>query len=136
VARYSVPVSSAPATHGIRCGASLDAHTFRELARTMALDHHKWDAQVGDVAALAPFPLVLSKAAWRELHSLSTALARETVAIECELLDRPDRHARLGLSPRLVSALRRHPDASATPATARIMRFDFTRPQRGGGCPK
>ncbi len=26
----------------------------------MALEHHKWDAQVGDVAALAPFPVVLS----------------------------------------------------------------------------
>ena len=79
LARYSVPVSSALATDGIRCGASLDARTFGNLARTMALEHQKWDAQVGDVAALAPFPVVLSRAAWQELQSLSTALARETL---------------------------------------------------------
>jgi glutathionylspermidine synthase len=125
LARYRVLMSSATATHGIRCGANLDTHTFRELARTMALDHHKWDAQVGDVAALAPFPVVLSKATWYELQSLSTALAHETLGIERELMGRPDLHARLGLSPRLVRALRSHPEASATPAAARIMRFDF-----------
>ena len=61
----------------------------------MGLEKHKWDAQVGDVAALAPFPLVLSKAAWQELKALSLALAQETVRLEMELLRRPDLHARM-----------------------------------------
>ena len=90
-----------PLTHAIRCADTLEHRSFLELARTLALEHHKWDAQVGDVAALAPFPLVLSRDAWRQLQSLATALARETIGLEHELADRPDLYARLGLRPRL-----------------------------------
>jgi hypothetical protein len=112
-------------SHAVHCGEQLDERSFLDLVRTMALEHHKWDAQVGDVAALAPFPLVLSKAAWKELECLAATLARETVGLEKELANRPDLHARIGLSPQLARALRSHPDAAPTPAAARIMRFDF-----------
>jgi hypothetical protein len=91
----------------------------------MALEHHKWDAQVGDIAALAPFPLVLSRPEWQELETLASALARETVGLERELPSRPDLHARMGLSSPLAQALRWDPDARSTPSAARIMRFDF-----------
>jgi hypothetical protein len=109
----------------IRCAEALDERSFRDLVRTMALDHHKWDAQVGDVAALAPFPLVLTKVAWDELRSCAVGLARETVAIERELARRSDLYARIGLSPRLARALRFSANVAPTPAAARIMRFDF-----------
>jgi hypothetical protein len=118
-------VSTASIRNAIRCGDSLGDRRFRDLARTMALEHHKWDAQVGDVTALAPFPLVLSKPAWRELRVTASALARETVAIETELGGRPDLFARIGLSTNLARALRSQPGAALTPAAARIMRFDF-----------
>ena len=91
----------------------------------MALEHHKWDAQVGDVTALASFPLVLSRSAWRELQVIATALAQETLGIEIELQGRPDLFARIGLSANLARALRSQPDAPPTPAAARVMRFDF-----------
>ena len=109
----------------LRCGRSIAPAAFGEIVRMMALDHHKWDAQVGDVAVLAPFPVVLSRGAWREIASAAEALARETVAVEDELTGRPDLHARLGLPASLASALRPQPSASSTPAAARIMRFDF-----------
>jgi hypothetical protein len=109
----------------VRCGPCVDPRTFADLSRTLALEHHKWDAQVGDVAALASFPLILSRATWRELASTAGALARETVAIEDELARRPALHARLGLSTRLARALRPDPAAAPPPAAARIMRFDF-----------
>jgi len=118
-------VNTESARHAIRCGDRLDNRVFQDLARTLALDHHKWDAQVGDVAALAPFPVVLSKVAWRELQLTARALAQETMAIETELQDRPDLFARIGLSANLAQALRSEPDAAPTPAAARIMRFDF-----------
>jgi hypothetical protein len=110
---------------GVRCGQQLDPVTFAGIVRTMALDHHKWDAQVGDVAALAPFPLLLSRGAWRRLKSLAVALAKETVAIEGELARRHDLHARLGLHGALARALIPRTGITQSPAAARIMRFDF-----------
>jgi hypothetical protein len=91
----------------------------------MALEHQKWDAQVGDVAALAAFPIVLSRDAWRELAALATSLAAETVAMEDEIARRPELHAHLGVPAALSRAftvLRGQPPAAPAP---RIMRFDF-----------
>jgi glutathionylspermidine synthase len=90
----------------------------------MALWHQKWDAQVGDVAALASFPLVLTRGTWEELAALAVALANETHAVERELTGRADLHARLGLPPSLAAVLRA-PGTQAPPAAGRIVRFDF-----------
>src|SRR5262245_57553556 len=88
----------------------------------MELSHFKWDAQVGDVTALAPFPLLLGRSSWRELEDLAERLAAETLAAEQELLGRPALHARIAL-PRPLRQLFAH--GTPTPAAARVMRFDF-----------
>jgi glutathionylspermidine synthase len=103
----------------------MDRRAFADVVRTMALHHEKWDAQVGDFAALAPFPLVLAKSAWDRLASLAQALAYETLAMENELAGRPELWARLGVPVSLRRALRADAEEPAAPAAARIMRFDF-----------
>lgn len=97
----------------------------------MALEHHKWDAQVGDVAVLAPFPLVLAPGTWVRLASTAEALAREVLSAEGELAARPELHAALGLSRPLARALRPVPQAPPNVTGPRILRFDF-HPTRDG----
>jgi len=106
----------------IRIGPTLDAEAFHEIRRTMELSHFKWDAQVGDVTALAPFPLLLGRSTWRELEDLAERLAAETLAVEQELLGRPALHARIALPRPLRPLFAR---GTPTPAAARVMRFDF-----------
>ena len=117
----------------IRIGRTLDDDTFCEIRRQMELSHYKWDAQVGDVTSLAPFPLLVDSTTWRELAMLAEQLTRETLAVERELVEQPTLHTSLGL-PRQLRALfapARRPDGaprrvpSPTPAAARVMRFDF-----------
>src|SRR4051794_24947639 len=57
--------------HPIRTGPSLDPATSCEIRREMELSHCKWDAQVGDVSAIADFPLLISRATWAELAHLA-----------------------------------------------------------------
>jgi hypothetical protein len=109
----------------VRCGDRVDRRSFLGLTRTLTREHHQWDAQVGDVAALAPFRLVLFRAAWRKLDSLAGALAPESVAIKKKLADGLDLHTCLGLPPRLARALRADPNSAPTPSAARIMRLGF-----------
>jgi glutathionylspermidine synthase len=106
----------------IRVGRTLDPALFREIRRTMELLHFKWDAQVGDITALAPFPLLIGEATWRTLAGFAEQLTAETLAVESELLERPELHRALAL-PRALHRLLARPNA--TPAAARIMRFDF-----------
>jgi glutathionylspermidine synthase len=94
----------------------------------MELHHFKWDVQVGDVTALAPFPLLITRRAWEELAALAERLTRETLAIERELLERPGLHERLALPSPLSRLLRRRllrRRIAPTPPVARVMRFDF-----------
>jgi glutathionylspermidine synthase len=114
-----------------RCADAMAARAFEDVVRTMALHHEKWDAQVGDVAAMARFPLVLSKPAWARLASMAASLARETVAMEAELSNRPELWSRLGLPRALDRALRPRRDEPPTPGAARIMRFDFHPTEEG-----
>ncbi|HEX5138445.1 MAG TPA: glutathionylspermidine synthase family protein [Planctomycetota bacterium] len=98
----------------------------REAVRRRAIfDCCKWDPQVGDASALAPFPLALEPRAWDELAGAAEALARETLAAEAELLARPDLHGRLGLPRELRRRVAEVPRLGATPGAARVMRFDF-----------
>ena len=87
----------------------------------MMLHACKWDPQVGDVATLAPFPLLLTPAAWQELAAAAEQLASELMPAERALIDRPDLHAMLGIPWRLRAALR---NATRT-NTSRVLRFDF-----------
>lgn len=102
----------------------LDRTTWVTLRRRAIFECCKWDPQIGDVATLAPFPLVLTRAAWRELSSLAEALARELAAFESELAMRTDLHGRLGL-PRGVRAALAAARESFAPGIARLVRFDF-----------
>jgi glutathionylspermidine synthase len=114
-----------------RCADAMAAGAFADIVRKMALHHEKWDAQVGDVAAMAPFPLLLSRPAWAALASTAASLARETLAMEAELSLRPELWPRLGLPRALDRALRPRREEPPTPAAARIMRFDFHPTEEG-----
>src|SRR5205085_843211 len=92
--------------------------------RTMELDHFKWDAQVGDVAALAPFPLWIDAADWAELAAIAERLATEVIAFEREVAARPELVREIGV-PRPLR------DCMAEREGPRVMRFDF-HPTRDG----
>ena len=89
------------------------------VRRRLALDHARWDPQVGDVATVAAFPLLLQDRHWQQLRRWTELLAAEAVAAEAELLARPDLLNRLGLARRIRRRLR---PAAAVP---RLVRFDF-----------
>lgn len=88
----------------------------------MELSHCKWDSQVGDLTAVADFPLLISRETWNDLADLAERLSAETLSVEHELLDRPDLYARIALPRPLRSLLAKGPP---TPAAVRVMRFDF-----------
>jgi glutathionylspermidine synthase len=107
-----------------RCGAPLEAEAFARLRREMVLEHCKWDPQVGDTSTLASFPLVLSRAAWRELAGWAEALSAEASSAERELAERPELQRRLGLPRKLRSALEPRSEESL-PEAPRAYRYDF-----------
>jgi glutathionylspermidine synthase len=111
-----------PGTHPIRVGAALDEPTFHNIRSCMELDHCKWDAQVGDVTTLARFPLLIRRSTWQGLAGLAERLTEELPAAEQELVSRPSLQKRLAVPRRLRELFAR---AGATPAAARVMRFDF-----------
>lgn len=117
------PAVFSPKVAALRAGDSLPPETFAGLRRQALLEGCKWDAQVGDVETLAPFPLLLSRAAWTELAAAAEALAAETVALETAVLTRPELLRELAL-PRAVrqTLLAREPLSTAG---VRVMRFDF-----------
>jgi hypothetical protein len=109
----------------LRAGDRIDEATFRRIQRSVALEACKWDAQVGDAAALLPFPIYISDPAWKELARFAEALASETLAAEAELARRIDLHRLLGVPRRLRRELRKGLVAGWSPAAVRVMRFDF-----------
>jgi glutathionylspermidine synthase len=114
---------AARASTPLRAGPSIDPRAFVEIRRRALLEGCKWDPQVGDVATLADFPLLIRRAEWMELASLAESLAAETLGAEGEVLERPDLLDVLGLPRRMRAALRG--DEPLSPAAARTMRFDF-----------
>jgi glutathionylspermidine synthase len=103
----------------------LDDAAFNAVRRRAIFECCKWDPQVEDVGTLARFPLVATPEAWREVRQLGAALARETLALEAELLRRPDLHQRLGLPRRAITALARASSEGPASGVARLVRFDF-----------
>jgi glutathionylspermidine synthase len=108
--------------HPIRTGASLDRAAFREIRREMELSHCKWDAQIGDLTAVADFPLLVSRRTWNDLADLAERLAAETLSVEKELLGRPNLLDVIAL-PRPLRGLLA--GGTPSPAAVRVMRFDF-----------
>jgi hypothetical protein len=108
-----------------KAGAPLPANLFAAVRRRAMLDHCKWDAQVGDVATLADFPLILPAPVWRSFATMAEALTAEMFAAEDELLRRPELWERLGLPRSIRTVLRQWPRLGLTPAAARSIRFDF-----------
>jgi glutathionylspermidine synthase len=98
---------------------------FAALRRRAIFDCNKWDPQVGDVCVVARHPLVVTRAAWQDVSSLASSLAREALQAERELVARPDLHRRLGLPRPVRRALRAAKSAGPTTGVARIIRFDF-----------
>jgi len=88
----------------------------------MELAHCKWDAQVGDVSTLTPFPLLIAEAEWQRLARLAEALAAETMKLEHALVERPELHRTIALPRPLRDLFVR---GRPTPGAARAMRFDF-----------
>ncbi len=107
---------------GLCAGKPLEERTFDSIRRQMMLDFCKWDPQIGDVATLADFPLILRWQTWRELALDAEMATAELLSVEGELLHRPDLHRLLALPWRIRRVLRRA--APQTPGP-RIMRFDF-----------
>ena len=107
----------------LRAGKRIDRESFDILRRRMCLHHAKWDPQVGDVATLADFPLLLTASAGLQLSTWAEALAEELLSAERELLARPALLKQLGLPWRMRRAL-----GSTLPDYAecgRVVRFDF-----------
>jgi len=105
--------------------ARLAPAEFAELRRRTIFECGKWDPQFEDECVLADFALTLAPESWRELATLAERLARETLAAEAELLQRPELHAWLGLPPAIRRCLRACPTRGAARGAARVMRFDF-----------
>ena len=106
-------------------GAPLAPDVWAGVRRRTILEGCKWDPQVEDVSVLAPFPLLVARAAWEELAALAEALARETAAAEDEILARPELHAELGLPRGLRRALGQAAREGGARGAARVMRFDL-----------
>jgi glutathionylspermidine synthase len=116
----------ARAAHRVATGARLPASEFVALRARVQLEGCKWDAQVGDEATLADFPLVLDALTWADLSAFAGALARETLAAEAELVARPELHERLAVPRPVRRWLARRPAWAVAPDPARrVMRFDF-----------
>lgn len=125
------PLSVAPPEGSLRAGASFPPESLARVRQRAIFECDKWDPQVEDVATIAPFPLLLAPPAWSELRGLAEALARETLAVEEELVTRPELHRALGLPRRALAALGRAAELGCTSGIARVARFDF-HPTRDG----
>jgi glutathionylspermidine synthase len=118
-------VLAAPSASPLSIAPALDILTFATLRRRLLLDHSKWDPQVGDHQTLAPFPLVMSHATWRQLARDAEALADETTRAEQFLLHTPHLQRRLGVPWSLRRVLRHAVHVGLPPLPVRSMRFDF-----------
>ena len=90
----------------LRVGNSLDADSFHAIRRQMMLDFCKWDGQIGDVATLADFPMIITADQWRTLATLAESATAELLAAENELLSRPDLHRTLAIPWRIRRLLK------------------------------
>ncbi len=110
--------------HEVHAGEVIDAAEFSRIKRRMALHHCKWDAQVGDTSALAPFPLIVDEEDWRFLKKAAEDLDREMRSAETLVLADPRARRELGV-PRPIERLLDALAVDPSPTLGRIARFDF-----------
>jgi hypothetical protein len=104
--------------------AAIANDDFRRIRRSLMLNHCKWDSQVGDITALAPFPLILNAEVWKQLSAWAEALSAEVALTEQFLLNETSWIERLGM-PRALRLLFTARDFAPTPSAARVIRYDF-----------
>jgi glutathionylspermidine synthase len=114
---------ASPQPESLRAELALDAASIAAIRRRAALEGCKWDAQVGDVTTLAPFPLVMKHDVWKQLAAQAEQLAAEAMASSEEISARPDLLRRLGLPRSLQQVL--GDSRPLTPAAGHVIRFDF-----------
>ena len=117
------PVLALNPGHGLRAESALDPKIFAAVRRRVAVEGYKWDSQVGDVTALASFPLVMKRSIWEKLATWAERLSGETTEAEKEILGRAEFLGVLGLPRALEQILAE--DAPLTPTAGRVIRFDF-----------
>lgn len=105
--------------------APLSARDYQEIRRRTIFECCKWDPQVGDVASLADFPIVLSEAAWQLLGDAAETLYHETLALEEAMIRLPRWHRFLALPRRVRQVLAMAGARGPACGIARLMRFDF-----------
>ena len=113
----------------LRAEAPIDTAKFSVLRRRTLLEGCKWDPQVGDVATLSPFPLVMKSSVWNTLGLQAEQLAAEAIAAEEEVMQRPKLMKILGL-PRAFRRLLAE-KTPVSPSAGRVMRFDFHHTTQG-----
>lgn len=104
-------------------GEEICDRDFSAIRRRAMLRGCKWDSQVGDVTALARFPLVIGAREWEKISAWAESLASEADTAAGEILARPELIARLGLPGALCRVLAGN--ESPTPSAGHVMRFDF-----------
>ena len=60
---------------------TLSPRDFAVLRKRMIFECCKWDPQVEDVSALAPYPIVLRERAWALIAEAARCLFLETLAL-------------------------------------------------------
>ena len=106
-------------------GKTLSPERWIPLRTRAIFDFCKWDVQCEDHSVLSPFPLVIEPGTALSLNEMAEALAREALAAEEEILERPHLIGRLGLPPEIQKKLRNAPRMSPGNHALRVMRFDF-----------
>ncbi len=107
------------------CSEPLSPALYASLTRRAIFDCFKWHTQANGRPAICSFPLVIKKAAWKQLTTLASMLAQETLAAEQELRQRSDLHAQLGLPAVIRKCLLAAGAGPVSSVANRVMRFDF-----------
>jgi glutathionylspermidine synthase len=115
----------AVAANPIRAGERLAPKRWREIRERAIFEFCKWDVQCEDHCVLANFPLLIDPETVRFLSQKTEALAREALAAEAEILERPELLRQLELPKAIQEALERSPGMSLASRELRVMRFDF-----------
>lgn len=105
-----------------RAGEALAPEAYREVRLRTIFECCKWDPQVEDTSALAPYPILLPRPVHQELARLAEELALETVKTEQEILERAELLKELALPRGIWKTLAAESPSNSGP---RIMRFDF-----------
>jgi glutathionylspermidine synthase len=119
---FEAPAALSPGD-GLCAGAELAPKTMAAIRRKVALEGCKWDTQVGDVATLASFPIVMKRRVWDQLARWAEQLSAEMLWAEEQISRQPKALARLGLPAPLFQVLTQ--DLPLTPGAGRVIRFDF-----------